>query len=77
MGLGGVKGLLYRYRPLAGGLLPAGICRGIKRYQASGLQTGSSVPGLSVQKCPEEENRKAAIAMEMEREDGERIPSYN
>lgn len=77
MGLGGVKGLLYRYRPLAGGLIPAGICRGIKRYQASGKQTGSSVPGLSVQGHLEEENRKAAIAMEMEREDGERIPSYN
>lgn len=35
MGLGGIKGRLYRYRPLAGGMIPAGLGSMIKRYQAA------------------------------------------
>ena len=35
LGLGGIKGRLYRYRPLAGGVIPAALGSRIKRYQAA------------------------------------------
>ena len=35
LGLGGIKGRLYRYRPLAGGVIPAALGCRIKRYQAA------------------------------------------
>lgn len=44
MGLGGIKGRLYRYRPLAGGMIPAGLGSRIKRYQADKRQQAAGRP---------------------------------